>query len=262
MTISKKISDQIDDLVDELNDSNKTAILNRIRKIVRNDNPKPRTQTIRYSLIKRRFKSKTDDNEFLKEIRPPSELTDGVVESNAKIRDNQKMITMERSDIDKIIGLSDSNNIFDLAIYLLFVTGRRTSELMNARFYNKKHSNLVQISGVLKRTDHIDCEFPILIGKTKFFKIYNRFKNLQKHTNEESFHRTLNRKFKRMFPGKQFKPHTMRGFYVTYLFKFRNKTDTKINTFIRDNLCHQSINASLNYTQYKLDDSITKDFVR
>ena len=156
--------------------------------------------------------------------------------------------------------LRKSKNIFDIAIFLLFVSGRRTSELLSAKFINIKGSKDIGIKGILKRTDGgNDCVFTPMINKTLFFKILKEFNKLLKFTNLNTFQRTLNRKIKNIL-GDDIHPHVMRGMYALYMFEFRNNKNKKINTFIRDALCHQSINASLNYTGYKV--RFDKDIVK
>lgn len=262
MTLSKKMQENAKKIANALNASNKLIILRKIHRLVKEDNPKPRTLTVRYSLIKDIFKDVTNDQEFLKKIRPNANITLRVVKSNIKQRDNQKMIEIHKKDIKKIMSFAKSKDIFKLAIYLLFVTGRRISELLGAEFFSTKKPYLVKIRGVLKRTDNVDCEFPLLINKAKFFKIMKRFKDLQTYTNMDTFHRLLNNKVKILLENDKLKPHSLRGMYITYLFKFRNKDNLKINTFIKKNLCHQSIDASMNYTQYKINDDMDSDIVK
>lgn len=261
MTISKKMKSEIEIIIkDYKNEKNKKNTLKKIESLLLKDKPKPRTQTVRFSLVKKMFKNRSiTDKEFLKHIRPKQSITDAIVAENILVRDSQKLMTIKKEMIEKILSLGDSKNVHDLAIYLLFVSGRRTSEMLHAVFHNDKKNKLIRITGVLKRTDKTDCVFPPLINKTKFFKIYKKFKKTLKYSNQYTFQRTIHRKTTKLLGVK---PHALRGMYITYAFIFRNKSNLKINTFIKEKLCHQSINASLNYTQYKLDDDINSDFVK
>ena len=262
MTLSHQMKQDTHSLMRKLTKSNKKETLSKIRKMILKDNPKPRTQTIRFSQVKKLFRGVTEDTEFLKEIRPDPKITTEILSENNKTRDQRKLITIDKDLVHKILDLENSSNVYDVAIYLLFVSGRRVAELATARFFNLKNSPMVQISGVKKRSDNITCQFMPLVNKSKFFKTLRRYKKLPTSKNNEAFHRGLNRRIKKLWPNENYKPHTFRGMYVTYAFEFRNTKNSKINTFIQETLCHQSINASLNYTQYKLSDDFRTDIVK
>ena len=253
MSLSKKNQEELNKVIKNYNENNKDETLVNIKSIIMDNNPKPRTISTRYSIIKKQFKKITKDNEFLNKIKPEESITNELIIINAKIRDEKKQIELSSDMVNKIKLLSKSNDPFELAIYLLFISGRRTSELLTADFTNIKKSKAVGINGVKKRTDGGNgCSFIPITTKTKFFKLYKKFKKILEYKNINTFHRSLNRRVKKIL-GKGVRPHDLRGYYVTYMFKFRNKENKKINTFIRDNLCHQSINASLNYTGYKIN---------
>lgn len=261
MGLSKKILNDIQQIIDTFDENNKDEIIKKITEVIMNDSPKPRTQTTRFSLIKKKFAQVTNDKEFLKKIKPDDEIIDKLIKDNKRIRDEAENINVNEDVIKKIMPLKNSRDVFDLAIWLLLMSGRRSSELMTAKFNNIRGTVDVGIDGVKKRRDGgNDCVFSPLVPKTVFFKVYNDFKRLFKFTNKDTFQRTLNRRVKKLL-GEEFHPHTLRGIFALYSFKFRNKNNKKINTFIRDALCHQSINASLNYTGYKIlfDNDIIKN---
>ena len=259
MSINKKIKAKIVNIIDNFNKLNKKKIIVDISSILLEDDPKPRTQATRFSLVKKMFSNITDDKEFLSQIKPDQKITDGIVLDDQKKRDGEKLFTLDENLVRKIAYFEKSNDIYEIALYLLFVSGRRVSELMEANFINVKGNKNIKIDGVKKRTDEGICEFIPLINKTKFFKIYKKFKLMLKHSTITSFHRNLGRNTKKKL-GQNMNPHKMRKFYANYSFKFRNKGLDKINTHIKNILCHQSINASLNYTG--VDISFSKDFIK
>lgn len=261
MTLSRKIQNEI--LKIKYNKQKHTSILNQISKIIMSDNPKPRTISVRYSLIKKHFKSKTNNTEFLNSIRPPSKITETLLKQNADIRDNRKLIPIEQKIIEHAITLKTSTNMYDLAIFLLLVTGRRSSELLTGKYIADSNGKDIKMRGILKRTDTKQCNFTPLVKPSIVLSTLRRFRTYIKNKpiSRGTFNRGLNRRIKKLF-GSTYKPHTLRGVYVTYLFKFRNTGDLKINTFIKNQLCHQSINSSLNYTQYKLGPNITSDIIK
>ncbi len=251
MSLSKKLKQELIILMNNFNDNNKDETIKKIHELVLADNPKPRTQSARFSRIKSSFNTITADDEFLDNIKPDKSITNNIIKENLKIRDDRRLINIDKDLINKIMSFEDSNDPEELAIYLLLVSGRRVSELLEAEFINKKKNKNIVIKGIKKRTDFKECEFQPLINKTKFFKLLKRFNMLKRFIKIDTFHRNLNNRIKSRL-GENYKPHLLRGIYAIYSYKFRNRTDLKINTFIQKILCHQSINSSLNYTQYKI----------
>lgn len=257
MTLSNRTSKEVDSLINGYSASSKKRILSSIHKLVMHNKPAPRTISSRYSTIKKKFKSKVKDPAFLKMIRPDPKITESIIKQNAEIRDKKKLINITPNVIKSILSFESSSNPYELGMYLLFVSGRRTSELLTAKFSSK--GNKVRIRGVRKRTDDIDCYFEPLIRSRKFIMLYKKFMNMH-NISYKSFQRTLDHKIKRYY-GPNYHAHMLRGMYAMYAYHFRNTEQLKINTFIRDKLCHQSINSSLNYTQYKIDPKLS-DIVR
>ena len=265
MSLSKYLHQQVQSLMSQMsNDIDKHAqILNDIRQLVIHDNPKPRTQVIRFSVIKKLFKTITDDAAFLNQIKPDSALLTEVCQLDNKIRDNRRLIDIDKATIDQLLMYAASDNVLQLFTFLLFVTGRRTNELFGSKFINEKGSKLIKMIGVSKRkpTDDDWCNFTPLISKTRFFDLYRRYKRIQTYANQQAFHKALSRFITREFKHRQYHPHTFRGIYIHYLYKFHNHNKLKINTFIMNHLHHQCIQTSLNYTQYHINNDIDTDIV-
>jgi len=256
MSISKKLEVEINNIIQLYNkDRNENYTLNLIKNAILSDNPKHRTISTRYSIIKKMFMNSISniDNRFLDKIKPDDNITTSIIQLNENTRDNSKLIYIEEDDIYKLLSLANSDNVYELLIFLLFVTGRRISEIYESNFYDIKNTNRIGINGVKKRSDHGNgCEFPILISKPNFFKLMHKFRLLTKNKSLDTVNRNANRYMKNIL-GDDFHVHNLRGMYANYLFRFRNKDNIKINTFIRDVLCHQSIDASINYTGYLIN---------
>ena len=266
MSLSQKIKEQVNNLLPEMKADtiDYAPILEKIKQIIIEDDPKPRTQAIRYSQIKKMFKAVTDNAEFLNQIKPPKELQDIVFEDDKKVRDNRTRIAITQPIVEQIMSYAFSEDPAKLFIYLLFVSGRRTQELYSSKFVNIKQSKDIQLIGITKRRDVNDntCMFTPLIAKTRFFQIYKKYRKLRKvYSSQLTFQRHLDRLIKKEFPEHKFHPHVFRGMYVTYLFRFRNYQNLKINTFIKQHLHHQSINTSMNYTQYYVVPEFNKDII-
>ena len=92
MTISKKIKAQVNGLIINYQPHNQSKTLNKLKQIILADNPTMGTQTVRYSIIKKMFRQKTNDTIFLNKIKPSPEITKYVLRKNLQIRDNRKLI--------------------------------------------------------------------------------------------------------------------------------------------------------------------------
>ena len=64
MSLSKELNSKIEDIVKKFNKKNKKQTLKKLKDAINKDNPKPRTETVRYSTAKKMFKGKTDDKNF------------------------------------------------------------------------------------------------------------------------------------------------------------------------------------------------------
>jgi len=237
------------------------ATIKKVRSILlKGKEVSHRTQTANFSHAKKIFKQRWPNAEILKEMRADPEVTEKVIAEDIKHRDSRKIQHVTREMIETILSFKGDKNIHLLAIYLLFASGRRSGELLSARIRNKPGSDKLKIDGVLKRSDGGEgCEFQTVVSKTAFLKEFKRFRSLTKYANLDTFQRTLSRKVKKKL-GDGVHPHSLRGFYAAYMFKFRNKEQIPINPYIRDVLCHQSVNSSLNYTAFKVQ--FDQDFVR
>ena len=260
MTLSKKLKEEINQLIKKLNKKNKTSIITSIKKLMDDGKYSERTQSVHYSEIKKIFKEHTNDKEFLHKIKPNDELTKKLIEEGAQRRDSVKLFEVNKELLQKILGYHNSNNIFELAIFLLLCSGRRTTELLNSNITNKTKTKKLIIDVVKKRKDNnTNLEFPVLIPKSSFLKTLRNFKKRYQYTNKSTFIRTLNRKIKRSL-GANIHAHLLRKIYVNYLFNFRNKDNLTINPFVRDTLLQQSITSSNFYTGIKFN--FKNDFIK
>lgn len=243
---------------------NKESI-NSILKIVNADDPSERSLLVRYSVARKILQSFTKNKKLLDMMLPPRDLSNKVNKENTIRRDKKKRILIDERFVRKIMGYRNSENVFELCIFLLLITGRRTGEILNARFYNKRAGRDMYIDGVLKRSSKEaanGCHFPPLIRKTKALRLIKKFRKKladRGKMNEKSFRRDLLRKTKKLL-GANVYPHLLRGIYANYLYKFRNDENMKINSFIMEKLCHEGVTTSLNYTGFEL--LFDKDFVK
>ena len=253
MTLSKDATAKFGQLAKNLTKKNKQETLEKIRKIILSKKPKPRTQTIHFSQAKAIFKKYTDDEVWLKKIKPDDKITEGVLKESIEHREQRKVFHVNQEEIEKILGYHLDKNIFKLALFLLLTSGRRSCELLESKITNAKSSKKLTIDHVAKRTDkNQNLQFPTLVPKTIFMKNLKKFKKLFEYTNKTSFGRTLSRTLKREF-GEDWYPHILRKIYAVYSYEHRNKEDLAVNPFIQSVLLQQGISSSLSYTGIKLD---------
>lgn len=226
------------------------------------------TIVVRYSLLKKKAKLSKAPASFINKIKPPSDILKIVLKQNLDRRDEQTVLNVKISDINKIIELKNSENPIDLSLYLLLVSGRRSHELLNAEFSKVKNSKLkVHIKGLSKiKSNPDECDFPILISSRRFIKLVKKMREYE--VNKSTFTTLLGRHLKRamsykskppsLIPADEWTPHMLRGIYANYMFKHHNPKGKKVNTFIRDVLCQYTTDASMSYTQYKLPQKTLK----
>lgn len=260
--MKKEVQQKINQLAKELKESNKEETLKKIKTTLESNGFSERSLTKYYSETKKLFKEYTKDQEFLKEIRPSPELTERIINLNKTVRDNRPMKVINKDFLLKVKsmknnkGQSKSNTINRLLIYLIFVSGRRVSEIIEGTFYTKKNNKDIFFKGIKKKKGGKDrdteFELKLLTSKSSFIKCYKLFKELTKGKTTKSLTITVNNYIKRNF-GESFTSHTFRGVYGNYLFKFFNPDNLVINQYLRKVLKHDVIETSLNYTAYKID---------
>lgn len=225
--------------------------LDQIEKAIKEDNPKPRTISNRYSLFKKEMRKHTDNGEFLSKIKPDDELTSKLIKENLKKRDVENtMLDIDEDLINKIISFKNSDDAHILAIFLLFCSGRRGSELLDAKFSLDKDEDFIKVKGLKKTRGLTNTQtFQSICDREEFLNLTKKFRRLL--SNKITFNTILNRRVKK-FLGKNLSAHDMRGIYALYMFKFNNPNNAKINQYIKIILNHESIDSSLSYTGYKI----------
>jgi len=223
-----------------------------------------RSLLVRYSIVRSLLKKHTTDQKLLDMLLPPRDLSNRINKENHDRRDQAKRVTVHRAFIEKVLAFQHSDNLYDLCMVLLLITGRRTIEVLTAKIYAKGSANVLYIDGVVKRSDDGRCKFPPLWSKAKTLKLLQKFRQKLKDKYGPSFNRaTFRRNLLSRIRSKldaEAHPHMFRGIYANYLYKFRNQDQKKINTFLMDVLCHETVSTSMSYTGYDLQ--VDSDFIR
>lgn len=259
MSLSQKHTQKINDLLkgynNDLEKEEKIKLSKEIVNYFMDLQISDTTKTVYISLAKKMISEKIKDDIFINSIVPKIEFTKRIKKENIQRRDEREMIEINEEQINKLFSFDNNDDIFKLNMYLLFVTGRRFSELLYAEFINKKKNKNLFIKGILKRRKEEEtmdgCLFPIIGTKTKIIKQIKRFQKEASKFKFENYKRTFTRRIKKEF-NNDWSPHTLRGIYAKYMYKNNNKGNLQINPFIKKVLCHKSIESSLSYTRINL----------
>ena len=247
-------------------------LLNFINKQIMEDDPKPKTISTRYSLTKKFLRDNYPElsEKQLKLIRPDDEITMGIIENDIIVKSNKTNIHFNKELVDKILDFKLTDDIYELAIYLQFISGLRANELRDKDFKIRINNNNVRMLLSKKIDDKKNKYYQInLIPNTLTAKEFKNgiiqiraFADLLKPTD---WIKRVNRIVKKSV-RKDLTSHALRGMYANYMFNNpeTNPDNQNINGFISKVLNHEGINSSLNYSNYVYEDGFkeVKDEVK
>jgi integrase len=240
-------------------------LLEFINKNIMEDDPKPKTIATRYSLTKRflrdNYPTLTEDQ--LKLIRPDESITMGIIENDEIVKSNKTNIKFNKDLVEKILDLKLTDNIYELAIYLQFVSGLRANELRDKDFKIRIKNDKVRMMLSKKIDDKKSKYYPInLIPNTLTAKEFKNglvqvraFADLLKPTD---WVKRVNRIVKKSV-RKDLTSHNLRGMYSNYQFNTNNPDNQNINGFISKILNHENNGSSLNYSNYIFENGYNQD---
>lgn len=255
--MSKKLFDNLKKLVETETDDGK--ILTGIKDLVHQNEPTKRTIVNRYSRVKKFLRDEYDKFpiDFLNQVKPDKEVIDYVVNLDNENRKLKQTIKFNKSNIDTILKLRDSDRLIDLIIYLQFISGRRINEIINDEFntiLKPKTNNEIYFSHLSKQKEPKKVLVKLIVDNItprEFKNLLNRTRNKIKdlHLNLNDLTQKVNRHLKRIFDNGINSSHNLRGMYALYLYELSGKTQN-INGFLTDILNHDSTDTSLNYSNY------------
>jgi integrase len=233
---------------------------------VTNDSPQPRTISTRYSLVKKFLRDNYPQitEKQLKAIRPDDEITNSIIEQNDIIRSHKNNIKFDKELVDKILAFKDTEDLFELAIYLQFISGRRADEIRDAEYKIRidQKDNLKMLLSK-KSKDKRNKYFPIKLIKNslspKQFK--ESVKIIRQNFNyikSNDYIKRLNRKIKKLVRN-DLTSHDLRGMYAMYMFNTDNPENRNVNGFLSSVLNHDSDSSSLSYSNYIYEDGFKND---
>lgn len=105
-------------------------LLKFINELAYSNDAADRTITTRFSKFKRHIKELHPEynDEFLRKVAPPRELTLKVIETNKERRNGKKLVEFDQDMVDKLYSWKDDPSPLKKLAFLQFVSGRRVSE--------------------------------------------------------------------------------------------------------------------------------------
>ena len=224
---------------------------------IMNDNPKAKTIATRYSLTKNFIRDNYPEitEKQLKLIKPDDELTNSIIQKDLEIKSNKKNIKFDDILVNKILDFKQTNDLYELAIYLQFISGRRADEIKDPEYkIRATKDNKLKMLLSKKNNENKNKYFtiqiiPDTITPAQFKQSVNVLRQNMNHIGSNDYIKRLNRKIKKLV-RKDLTSHNLRGFYASYMFNEHNPDNQNINGFISKILNHDSDNSSLNYSNY------------
>jgi hypothetical protein len=262
MTISKKDIQKIEEILKDYKKEDTKEIKNSLAKKLINlyleSNLKTSSKANKISLTKKYVSNKINDLDFTNKIVAPKTITEETFKKAAHKRMNKKIFEIKKSTLDKIISFKNSENIYEMLIFLLFATGRRFKTILNNDIRNKKKTSFIEAKLLKKRGEAIDkyyC-FPVIGRKNEVLKVLKKFRKKFKNMNikQYSLNRRANIFIKKHLEDENINLRLLRSLYALYLFKFKNKKRQTINAFVGTVLCHESDQCGIYYTGLEILD--------
>lgn len=225
------------------------------------DNPKPKTIATRYSHTKNFLRDNYPEisDKQLKLIKPDDEITNGIIQKDLEIKSNKKNIKFNKELVDKILDFKNTDEIYELAMYLQFISGRRADEIKDKEYLlrlgkDKKLKMLLSKKNGKNQNKYYEITLiPDTLTPEQFKNALKMVRQNFSHIGSNDYIKRLNRKIKKNIRN-DLTSHNLRGMYATYMFNNHNTNNQNINGYIEKILNHDSSGSSLNYSNYIYED--------
>lgn len=216
------------------------------------------TRASRLSALKRAIIDKHHPEGDISEAVKALRLTD---DQYTAIKKKQHESLVERSKrcievdyvayINIVNTLRDSNNPAELTVWLLAVTGRRSSEITNGKSaFTAKSKYVVTFSGQLKTRDPQPYDIPTLAPAAEVIANYERLYEFKKRPYQAAVGRVVKQLFGNIGITK---PHMLRSIYGHVCWELYGKsTKESVIQYISSILGHASYDQVANYSCIKI----------
>ena len=228
-----------------------------VRELAYRNSPTDRTITVRYSQMKKHIRELHPNysDEFLRGLNPPKELTAKIIAENKERKMQRKLVKFDAELLNKIYDLRESDNVYEQAIYLQFISGRRINEIFDSDFrVSSKDPRQVSMRLSKKADDKKFHKFELLKETSDNKEFKTMLKKMRTSINGMSvkdFTNRVNRKIRDVV-RKDLSSHDLRGLYAVLKFHTDNPDNLGMIAHINKSLNHgqTSIDSSVSYSNF------------
>jgi len=256
--MSKKLLSKLHTFITE-EKPNEEELTEKVRELAMSNDPTDRTITVRYSQIKKHLRELHPEynDEFLKTLNPPKELTSKIINENKERKLKSKQVNFGPEMIEKIYSLKDSESPFERAIYLQFISGRRINELFDNEFRIIRKSPRVIMMKLSKKNGDDKNKFHKMelimdsIDNGEFKIMLNKLRSSVNGMTLKDFTNRVNRAVKSNL-GKELSSHDLRAAYAVYRHATDNPDELNLIGYIGKVLNHgdTSVDSAVSYSNF------------
>lgn len=222
---------------------------------IEKNNKADRSITNKLSLLKKYFREKTNDILFFNYLHPNKDITLKVRSNDSTVLNKTVLTKVKKEDIENSISQwSKSDKLSEQIAFCLLSTGRRSSEILKAKYKKSRKKNKILMKGILKkRKEEIDeyIEIDTIANSNITYKIITIVQTKMSKYKEPQT--KLQKELKTVRLGdKVYNSHMYRVIYANYLFKERNAKGHIYNVFIKNVLKHSNLTSSINYSSVEI----------
>ena len=249
MPLAMKYSQQLDRL-NQISAS-RFAVSGSIKQIADNGDPKDSTRLVRLSEIKSYLKT-IGRHEWVDLVQFPEGLVDRVNQERETRLSQRQNIIIPRWYLREFNGFANSDDAVELLIWVLYVSGRRISEIMESQF-SDVGINLIMTTS-LKKKRSFSCDTFRIMHPYTASDWLDSVETVREHFKELSLNavtRGVSRYLKQEFHH-NLSTHKLRGIYANVMWIKDGSVQIK-DGYIKQILCLESLDIAINYSSYIIE---------
>lgn len=232
--MSKKLITNLHKFITE-EKPNEKELLEKIKELASTNDPADRTITTRFSMFKKHVREihPQYNDDFLKTIAPPRELTIKVIVDNQVKRNAKKLVEFDKDIVDKLISWRADESPFKRMAFLQFVSGRRVNEMLDGDIGGLPRKNERSVKMKLSKKNKDDDKFYTFelikdagINNKEFRKEIMSTRKALTGVEIGAFTQRMNKLLKRDLRN-DLSSHDLRSMYGVY--RFNKENDEKLN---------------------------------
>ena len=260
--MSKKLITNLHKFITE-EKPNEKELLERIKELASTNDPADRTITTRFSMFKKHVREihPQYNDDFLKTIAPPRELTLKVIGDNQVKRNAKKLVEFDKGIVDKLISWRADASPFKRMAFLQFVSGRRVNEMLDGVIGGLPRKNERSVKMKLSKKNKDDDKFYTFelikdagINNKEFRKEIMSTRKALTGVEIGAFTQRMNKLLKRDLRS-DLSSHDLRSMYGVYRFNKENDEKLNITGYIGKILNHaEGSDSGIAYSNFTYTD--------